>query len=787
VRVSIRLSTACLLGWIFGHLSLWFWSTLPPTELTIGCALLALVVLCFQPKRLLAGCAALSLGILCATQAARLQLDTRIPTACEGQLLTVNGVIVGLPEPAEPFGVRFRFQPDYVQSHPTECLHKEALWQLSWRTDAMPLPGERWRIQVKLKRPHGLQNPGGFDVERWHHAEGVSATGWLRDGQRLARATPSIDLWRWQIRQRLLAEFPLQRDAAGTVLALLTGDRVGISPSAWERYARTGVTHLVAISGVHITLVAWLSGYLFQSLWRRTPTAAKYCSALRLGGLVGWLVAAGYVLLAGAEVPAQRTLFMLAVILLMRWLPGQFSGPQIWMTALAVVLLWDPLAVHSVGLWLSFGAVGLLMAAGMPLGEEGGWRAALRAQWLATWGLLPLSLAIFSRVSWVSFPVNLIAIPVITFTVVPLSMLGLLCWPWPSLMAACWGLSVLLMQQLINVLDWAAALPGAWQSFALPSGSAWGLALVMMLVLMPRAMPGRLWLIYPLAWVVWPQLLPTTGAVRMTLLDVGQGLSVVLQTRHHQLLYDTGPSFGPIADAGSRVILPALREARITSLDRLIFSHDDLDHTGGGASVLAALPVKQVLGVWPSALDAPARHTPCRAGQRWFWDGVQFDVLWPYPESTVAGDNNQSCVLRVQAGKHVVLIMGDLEAVAELQLVAETPVQHLRADLLVLGHHGSKTSSTATLLDAVQPKEVIAAVGYRNRFKHPAKAVLHRLQERGIHGWRSDATGALQYDIVPAQPWPDVQRWRVQQAHYWLWPEHSAAGRASLGALHVFP
>ena len=339
MRVSIRLSTACLLGWIFGHLSLWFLSTLPSTELTIGCALLVLVVLCFQPKRLLAGCAALSLGILCATQAARLQLDTRIPTACEGQLLTVNGVIVGLPEPAEPLGVRFRFQPDYVQSHPTKCLHKEALWQLSWRADATPLPGERWRIRVKLKRPHSTENPGGFDAERWQHAEGISATGWLRSGQRLVEAPASIDLWRWRIRQRLLGQFPLQQDAAGTVLALLTGDRAGISPAAWERYARTGITHLVAISGVHITLVAWLVGYLFQTLWRRIPGALSVCSALRMGGLAGWVAAGGYVLLAGSDVPAQRTLLMLGVILLMRWLPGRFSGLQTWLAALAAVSL----------------------------------------------------------------------------------------------------------------------------------------------------------------------------------------------------------------------------------------------------------------------------------------------------------------------------------------------------------------------------------------------------------------------------------------------------------------
>ena len=347
------------------------------------------------------------------------------------------------------------------------------------------------------------------------------------------------------------------------------------------------------------------------------------------------------------------------------------------------MLLLDPLAVHSVGLWLSFVAVGLLMAAGMPLGEEGGWRAALRAQWLATWGLLPLSLAIFSRVSWVSLPVNLVAIPVVTFAVVPLSMLGLLCWPWPTLTASLWQLSVTLMQYLIQALDWAAALPGAWQALSLPAGSAWGLALVMLLLLMPRAMPGRAWLIFPLAWVIWPQAMVPAGAVRMTLLDVGQGLSVLLQTRHHQLVYDTGPSLGPYADAGSRIIAPALREARISQLDLLIFSHDDLDHTGGGASVLAALPVRQVLGVWPSVIAAPARNTPCVAGQHWRWDDVQFEVLWPYPDIVIAGDNNQSCVLRVQAGEHVLLLTGDLEAPGELYLVEQTPAEKLKAQLLV--------------------------------------------------------------------------------------------------------
>jgi len=787
MRVAIRTSTALLSGWIAGHLGLWFWVELPPLSVMFCCSLVMIGLAWHRPCALSCGLAALCAGSVFAIQAARVQLDSRLPGVCEGKLITVDGVIAGLPEPAEPLGVRFRFRPDGVQSIAMHCHREQALWQLSWRADVTPLPGERWRIRVKLKRPHSTQNPGGFDAERWQHAEGISATGWIRSGQRLDNAPVSIDLWRWRIRQRLLGQFPLQADAAGTVLALLTGDRAGISPAAWERYARTGVTHLMAISGVHITLVAWLVGNLFQMLWRRIPGALSRCSALRMGGLAGWLAAGGYVLLAGAEVPAQRTLLMLGVILLMRWLPGQFSGLQTWLAALAVVLLMDPLAVHSVGLWLSFVAVGMLMAAGMPLGEEGGWRAALRAQWLATWGLLPLSLAIFSRVSWVSLPVNLVAIPVVTFAVVPMSMLGLLCWPWPALTAVFWRLSVTLMQCLIQALDWAAALPGAWQALSLPSGSAWGLALVMFLLLMPRAMPGRAWLLFPLAWVLWPHALVPHGAVRMTLLDVGQGLSVLLQTRHHQLVYDTGPSLGPHADAGSRIIAPALREARISQLDLLVFSHDDLDHTGGGASVLAALPVRQVLGVWPSVIDAPARNTPCNAGQHWRWDGVQFEVLWPYPDIAVAGDNNQSCVLRVQAGEHVLLLTGDLEAPGELHLVEQTPAEKLKAHLLVLGHHGSKTSSTVTMLEAVQPQEVIAAVGYRNRFKHPAKVVLQRLADKGIPGWRSDATGALLYDIVPNAPWPVVQRWRLQHPHYWRWPEQGTAGRASLGALGAFP
>lgn len=787
MQIIRRYSSAWLMGWILGHLSLWYWSELPALSLLLTAALIVGVIVWCRPSPLLLLVFACLAGTLYATYVARAQLDTRIPADCEGISLRVVGKIIGLPEPAEPLGVRFRFQPERVASDPIDCVPLDTRWQLSWRADTSLLPGERWVFTAKLKRPHGMVNPGGFDVERWQHTERVSATGWVRSGDRLSAAPASIDLWRWQIRQRLLGLFPQYPDAAGTVLALLTGDRVGISPEAWERYARTGVTHLMAISGVHITLVAWLVGYWVQRLWRRWRVLSPLCTPVRMGGLIGWFAAGAYVLLAGAELPAQRTIFMLGVIVFMRWLPGQFAASQLWLTALAVVLLWDPLAILSVSLWLSFLAVGLLMAAGMPLGEEGGWRAALRAQWLATWGLLPLSLAIFGRISWISFPVNVVAIPVITFVVVPLSMLGLVTWACPDVMKACWWLSVQVMQQLIEALDWAARLPGAWQSWSLPVGAAWGLVLAVALLLMPRQLPGRVWCIFPFAWVFWPHAMLPVGTVRLTVFDVGQGLSLLLQTRHHQLLYDTGPSLGSYADAGSRVILPALREARIDQLDRLMFSHDDGDHTGGGASILEALPVRQIIGVWPSSIAPIKSHTPCRRGQTWQWDGVDFTVLWPDPAFPVAGDNNQSCVLRVQAGRYVMLFMGDLEAIGELHLLAQTPAQWLKADLLVLGHHGSKTSTTVSLLEVVQPGEVIAAVGYRNRFKHPSPSVVERLHMMGINGWRTDATGALRYQVTPSAPWPSPTRWRVEHPHYWRWPDHSAVSRASLGSLHALP
>jgi len=788
---------AFLWGWVAGVASLLWRERLDDGWLGSGLLVVAGSLLVSRalsvavPARLLVSAAAgLLLGVQLSAQVAQAQLDAWLPADCEGRTLSARGTVVGLPEPTAAGGLAFRFRPDAG-----ECVVAPALWQLSLRDPVAPRPGERWRLSARLKRPQGNQNPGGFDGERWWHQERVTATGWATGARRLAVAPASLDGLRWRIRQMLLSRFP-QQPSAGTVLALLTGDRVGIPPESWARYARTGVTHLVAISGVHITMIAWLTGWLARRCWLRWPAAATRVPAARIAGVAGWLAACGYGALAGMGLPTQRTLLMLGLLVLARWLPGEYPGRLILLMALSVVLAVDPLAVHSVGLWLSFAAVALLMAGGMAPGEEGGWRAALRAQWLATWGLLPLTLALFARVSWISLPVNLLAIPWVTFAIVPLAMLGLILQPLHAgLGELAWQGAVLLMTWLDDLLSRASSWPGAASELALPGVSVIWLALACGLMLMPRALPGRALILLPLLAVIWPQPALSPGQMRLTVLDVGQGLSVHIRTAGHDLLFDTGPPMGSRADAGDRVILPYLRWWGVRALDLLLLSHDDLDHTGGAGSLLRGLPVRRLLGVWPSTLAdwAPVRRpamAPCRAGQSWTWDGVRFDILWPGP-ALLDGDNNRSCVLRVEAMGQVALIPGDLEAPGERALLAGD-AGRLRADLLVLGHHGSRTSSTAAFLRAVRPREVIAAVGYRNRYRHPAPVVVRRLAAMAIPGWRTDATGALRYDFLRPGEFPQVRRWRQERARYWLLPVTPAGqpgGRdlSMLGALPAFP
>jgi competence protein ComEC len=540
---------------------------------------------------------------------------------------------------------------------------------------------------------------------------------------------------------------------------------------------------LISISGLHVTAFAALAGWLAWVLARRSVRLTNRIPARRIAAVVGVVAATGYVLLAGAQVPAQRTLLMLAVAALGVWLARPGTGAVVWLWALAVVVAWDPWAGLTPGFWLSFGAVGLLLYAGVgrlssppassrALRSLHALRTAARAQTLITIGMLPMTLALFQQVSLVAPLANALAIPAVTFGVVPLALLGIV-----LPMDALWQAAHAAFACLMIALDWFATAPGAvWQQHA-PNGWAVAAALAgVVWIAAPRGVPGRalglFWLL-PLFLLRPPA--PDTGAFRLVVLDVGQGLAVVVQTHAHALLYDTGPRYSEDADAGGRIIAPYLRAAGIARLGGLIVSHQDSDHSGGAQTLLQTVPVDWLASSLPEdhpILERRARDAGdairCEAGQRWTWDGVGFSVLHPSPAHYANArlkPNDLSCVVRVESAFGSVLLTGDLEAKGELELVRRD-ASSLQADVLIVPHHGSRTSSTPSFIAAVAPRVAIFTPGYRNRFGHPRPEIVDRYAAAGIALFRTDYDGALTMTFAAdAARLPQAER--AQDRRYW--------------------
>ncbi|MGP1630644.1 MAG: DNA internalization-related competence protein ComEC/Rec2, partial [Giesbergeria sp.] len=521
------------------------------------------------------------------------------------------------------------------------------------------------------------------------------------------------------------------------VAALVTGDQHAIDRSDWNVFRATGVAHLVSISGLHITLFAWLAAQLVGALWRRAPRLCLAFPAPSAGLLGGVLLATLYALFSGWGVPAQRTVLMLAVVVGLRLAGRRWPWPLVWLLACAAVVLCDPWALRQAGFWLSFVAVGVLFAINPRAANTDGTRktarfmALVREQWAVTVALTPLSLLLFGQVSAVGFVANLVAIPWITLVVMPLAFAGVV---WAPL----WQLAAWCVQLLGAWLGWLAAFP--WAQFEVATAPLWaGLAAVVAGALLAARLP------WPLRLAAVPLLLPALfwqaprplhGHFELLAADVGQGNAVLVRTAQHALLYDTGPRFSLTSDAGDRVLVPLLR-ALGERVDTVMLSHRDSDHTGGAPAVLAQQPQATLTGsiAGEAALLALRAWTPCIAGQAWIWDGVQFDVLHPFqaaPAELARGEkpNAQSCVLRVRAASGAsALLAGDIERPQEKALVEAGAL--LAADVLLVPHHGSKTSSSDVFLAAAQPKIALVQAAYRSRFGHPAPPVVQRLREHG--------------------------------------------------------
>ena len=684
--------------------------------------------------------------------------------------------------------------------------------------------GERWQMMVRLKAPHGASNPHGFDYELWLWEQGVQATGYVRAGRadpapvRLAD-TPwyPVERLRQRLREQIFAAVP-ERSQAGLIAALVVGDQRAIERSDWDLFRATGVAHLMSISGLHITMFAWAAALAVGWLWRRSAGLCRLWPAPSAALLGGMLLAGAYALFSGWGVPAQRTVLMLASVGLLRLAGKRWPWPMVWLLACTVVVVADPWALLQAGFWLSFVAVGVLFAsslgttptkaptagatqstAGPPQGglappggsaahavasvgattpppgrpkagfaPPGGSAARAAAsvgaifheQWVITLALTPLTLLLFGQVSLVGLLANGLAIPWVTLVVTPLAMLG-------TVLPGLWQVTAAAIGWMSAVLQFLADLPLAvlW----VPQAPVWagavgvmgGLLLVLRLPWQLRSI--GLPLLLPV--LLWQAPRPPVGEFEVLAADVGQGNGLIVRTRHHAMVYDAGPRFSSESDAGHRVMVPLLR-AMGTQLDMVVLSHRDNDHVGGAAAVLAQQPQAQLLSSLEPGhmLQALRPGQSCLAGQSWRWDGVDFLVLHPRPEDYAAAlrPNALSCTLRISNGRQTALLAGDIEQAQETLLVASGAP--LRATLLLVPHHGSKTSSSEAFLDAVSPSLALVQSGYRNRFGHPAEPVLARYADRQILVFDSPHCGAATWRSVAAQ---QVQCHRQTALRYW--------------------
>lgn len=736
-----------LLALAIGLVALRFLPLLPPWPWLAGLFALA-VGLQFWRRARRPGLVLLGLAWGCLQ--GQWALDDRLSPDLDGRTVWLEGRVGGLPD-NQGQSVRFELTDIEGTRH---ALPRTV--RLSWFNGPAVSRGERWRMAVTLKRPRGVVNPAGMDTEAWMLARGIGATGSVKDGQLLRTAPGS---WRDTLRQRLLAVDA--QGYQGVLVALVLGDGSAISREQWAVLQATGTVHLLVISGTHIGLLAGLvyglvAGLARLGLWPARLPWLPWACALAFGA------ALGYGGLAGFGVPVQRACIMLGLVLLWRLRFRHLGVGLPWLVALNAVLLANPLVSLLPGFWLSFAAVGVLMLVfSGRLGAWRWWRAWTRAQWLMAVGLLPALLALGLPVSLSGPLANLLAVPWVSIAVLPAALLGAVLLPAPWLGESLLWLVGGLLALLFEGLAWLSQQAPAWVPARL-SLWLWVLVLVgALLLLLPAGLPMR-----PLGWplvllAAWPPLSPVPhGQAEVTQLDVGQGLAVVVRTRHHTVLYDAGPRT-PGHDAGERVVLPNLLAMGVRRLDLMLISHAHQDHAGGAAAVQRGLPVAAVWGGEADQLAPGLQALPCESGRQWQWDGVRFTV-WRWAEAR--DSNPSSCVLLVEAQGERLLLGGDIDAAAERALVASG--LDLRGHWLQSPHHGSRTSSSQRLLDAMAPRGALISRGHGNTFGHPHPQVVQRYRANGMEVHDNALHGALHLRLGRF----DGVRGERQQRRFWRDP-----------------
>jgi competence protein ComEC len=640
--------------------------------------------------------------------------------------------------------------------------------RLSWYEGAPELhPCDQWKLRLRLKRPRGMVDPGGFDFERYALEQGIVATGYVRDNAdnvHLGADAICVD----RLRERVVTSISAALGdvpSAHLLRALAFGDQHAMDEHEWAIARATGIPHLIAISGLHIALFASFGVLLVRLAWKFAPRVTLRWPAPLIEAMASLVFAVGYAVIAGFGLPTRRALVMIAALLVANLARRARMPVQGLALAVVVLLAWDPLCVLSAGFWLSFVGVAWLMFC-LDGPRRHGWRELVAAQGVASLGLLPLGIWFFGQSSLVGPLANLVAVPWICLLVLPLTVVASLL----SLLAPAIGTPLLhlagwAMSGLWWVLEKMAAWPGALWYF--PEPSAWTLALAMLgalWMLLPRGVPMRALGLVLLLPLLWPQRTALVdGEFEAYMLDVGQGLAFVVRTREHALVYDAGARFPSGFDLGEATVIPALHTLGVEKLDRLIISHGDNDHAGGAAAVADVFPLAAIEAGEPERMEMES--TQCLAGESWNWNGVAFRIVHP-TQPLPARANDRCCVLEVRTGDNALVLTGDISSAVETQVAqALQPIApHL---VLQVPHHGSKTSSSAEFLAALQPMLALISAGYHNRFHHPDAGIAARYAARNIELPITAQTGFVQMHFAPDAPPRIVERGRVDRHPYW--------------------
>ena len=733
----------------------------------VALCMLAVVPVCLRSRRLLPVA-----FFLCGYAWAAWAIDAAerelLPRALEDDSQVLGARVAGFPLPGKS-GYMLELADSEARGGATSALPRRL--RVTWR-DAPRAPrlGDWCEFHVRLRRPHGLANPGGSDVERAALVRHLGASGYVipHPGNRCARIATrrQLDGLRAWLARRI-EQAVVEGAATAAIKALAVDDRSALTAAQWDVMRRTGTAHLLAISGLQITLAAgwcfvlcrWLVGILWA--WRQDYLV------LRAAWIASALAAWAYTLVAGAGLPSVRAAVMVAVAAGATLAGRRALSWDSFLASLVALVVWDPLCLLGSGLWLSFGAVAVLIALAGGRARLHPVRLAWRTHVVMALALAPLSAVLFGEVPWCAPLANLLAVPWTNIFVVPLILLGMVCAAWaPTAAALLWDCAARLWAPLERLLTWMAGAPPLVLDHELGLAGAALVSGALVLLALPRAVPGRTLGVLLLAIVAVPRERPLLhGEFRITQFDVGQGLAVLVRTRGHALLYDTGPRWWEGGDAGEQVLVPALRALGVARLDELLISHADLDHAGGAASILSRVPVSRVLSGEPLPLPRGVIASPCYAPMRWQADGVSFEILHPRAGESFPKRNDRSCVLTVHGAYGRALLSGDIELGVERALLARDRAS-LAADVVTVPHHGSASSSSPAFVQAVQARVALIGAGLHNRYQLPRLAVVARYRAGGAAVMNSATSGAISVDV--AQRGLQVERYRTAHWGWWL-------------------